>query len=390
VLRCDVAVAGAGPIGCYCAWQLASRGFEVLVLEEHESVGLPQHCTGVIGLEAFRRFDLPESCIERTLSRASMFSPGGERLDIDGRSPQAAIVDRCAFDRELASRAEKAGAQVLLGTRADAFIPGEDGITVRALDASGGVDLRASLCLAATGIAGRLLTEAGLAASARYIHGARAEVKSNGLREVEIYFGRSVVPGGFAWAVPGTNGTARVGMAGPARVGSMLRHFLRTGPVSKKLLLNGEKVQCRPIPVAPFRPSFAERILAVGDAAGQVKTTTGGGVFYGLLGAEAAVATVGMAFDRGDFSAALLSRYESEWMKAIGAEQRAGLLFRRVGSMLSDRHIDAVFRTLRVTGLSTRLARAAHFDWHARPTLLALAMGTAARVAGLGLVRGRQ
>ena len=384
---------GAGPIGCYTAWQLASRGYSVVVLEEHGSVGEPQHCTGVIGLEAFRRFDLPTDCIERKLSRARMYSPGGEWLDIDGREPRAVIVDRCAFDRELAARAEQAGAQVLLETRAYRLETGGEGLVVRARGNDGPLDVQARLCLAATGIAGRLLRDAGLATTAQYIYGARTEVKSKGLEQVEIYFGRSVVPGGFAWAVPSSNGTARVGMAGPPMVDALLKRFLRSGAAGERLVLNGEKVQCRPIPLRPFRPSFGHRILAVGDAAGQVKTTTGGGVFYGLLGAEVAVETACRAFERGDFSAAFLSRYEREWTRRIGSEQRIGLLFRRIGSMLSDRQIDAIFRTLRVTGLSARLARAAEFDWHARPTLLAMLVGTAARVAGLDLLkdgRGRK
>ena len=59
MLRCDVVVIGAGPTGCYSACELARAGYDVLLLEEHEQVGEPQHCTGVIGLEAFEEFDLP-------------------------------------------------------------------------------------------------------------------------------------------------------------------------------------------------------------------------------------------------------------------------------------------------------------------------------------------
>jgi len=74
----DVVVVGAGPTGCYAARQLARLGYEVLVLEEHTEIGEPVHCTGIISLEACKRFDLDPTCVEQQLSSARFFSPGGD------------------------------------------------------------------------------------------------------------------------------------------------------------------------------------------------------------------------------------------------------------------------------------------------------------------------
>ena len=98
----DVVVVGAGPTGCYAARELAARGYEVLVLEEHADVGEPVHCTGIVGLEIYRRFDLDPSCVEAVLSSARFFSPRGQTLTVTAEEPRALVVDRRQFDRLLA------------------------------------------------------------------------------------------------------------------------------------------------------------------------------------------------------------------------------------------------------------------------------------------------
>jgi len=388
MLRCDVVVIGAGPTGCYSACELARCGYDVLLVEEHQRVGEPQHCTGVIGLEAFRQFDLPRECVRVTMSRARFYSPAGEWIEVEAGEPQAVAVDRAELDRALAQRAVQAGVRLALGVRAVGLSSDDDGVSVR-LDGQNGAGLvRARLCVAATGVAGALLQQAGLALRQQWMLGARVEVEANRLECTEIYFGRQTAPGGFAWAVPVGNGKARVGLLGRGTSAAQLRRFVSSRALAEKVSMNGDKIQCRPIPLGACRPSFGPSVMAVGDAAGQVKTTTGGGIYYGLMGAQAAVETACQAFSRGDFSRDFLSRYERRWIQRIGGEQRMGMVFRKIGSALPDSQIDALFRVLRVTGMSRRLAAGAHFDWHAGRTLMATAAGMAARAFGVNLLLG--
>jgi len=388
MLHCDVVIIGAGPTGCYSACELARRGYDVLLVEEHERVGEPQHCTGVIGLEAFRRFDLPRECVRATMSRARLYSPGGEWIEVDAGEPRAVAVDRGGLDRALAQRAVHAGASLALGMRAIGLSTSDDGASVRLYGRNGFETVRARLCLAATGVAGALLQQAGLAQRQQWVLGARVEVESKHLECTEIHFGRRTAPGGFAWAVPVGGGKARVGLIGPGTSATQLRRLVNSGVLAEKVSMNGDKIQCRPIPLGACRPSFGPSVMAVGDAAGQVKTTTGGGIYYGLIGAQAAVETACQAFGRGDFSRDFLSRYEKRWIQRIGGEQRMGMAFRKIGSALPDGQIDALFRVLRVTGISNLLAQGADFDWHAGRTLLATVAGMAARAAGFNLLLG--
>ena len=44
----DVAIVGGGPGGLSAARRLAADGWSVTVFEEHDRVGAPVHCTGVL------------------------------------------------------------------------------------------------------------------------------------------------------------------------------------------------------------------------------------------------------------------------------------------------------------------------------------------------------
>src|SRR5262249_17282243 len=101
----DVLVIGAGPGGLYAARCLARGGHRVLVCEEHDRIGDPVHCTGIIAADSFTEFDLPSDATLNTLSRVEFFSPSGLSIAYNSRKSEATVIDRGAFDRGLAARA---------------------------------------------------------------------------------------------------------------------------------------------------------------------------------------------------------------------------------------------------------------------------------------------
>src|SRR4051812_29303751 len=113
----DVVIIGAGPAGLHAARLLSQRNLDVLVLEEHDAVGRPVHCTGILARSAFREFDLPEDTILGSLHTARFISPAGRDVVYRQGRPEAVIIDREAFDVRLGKRAAGAGARILCGTR---------------------------------------------------------------------------------------------------------------------------------------------------------------------------------------------------------------------------------------------------------------------------------
>jgi len=368
----DVVVVGAGPTGCYAARELARLGYEVLVLEEHAEIGEPVHCTGIVGLEACRRFRVDPSCIESYLSSARFFSPKGQSFRVAAAEAQAVVVDRSRFDRSLAEQALSHGASFLLGTRVQDIRVDADRARVSGIVLGEPIAFQSSLVIVATGADDAITQQMGLAhRPGPMISGAQIIAETGDLDEVEVHFGRSVAPNGFAWAVPGNGHGCRVGLVCQGRARPLLRRFVSALERRGAIRRNGAPMRCRAVPPGPRTPSFGDRTLIIGDAAGQVKATTSGGIYYGLLGAEAAVLAADTALRNGDLSRQALQGYEEQWLSWLGGEQRTGRILRRIHSALSDGDMEALFWLARRTGLPGMLSRL-RFDWHTAGVLALL------------------
>ena len=125
------------------------------------------------------------------------------------------------------------------------------------------------------------------------------------------------------------------------------------------------------LPLGPVSRTYATRLLAVGDAAGLVKPTTGGGIYYSLISGQIAADTLDEALRADDLRDTRLKRYETEWRNRLGADIRIGLAFRTLASRMNDRAIDAVIELARIDGIVPLLRQTADFNWH-RQSALAL------------------
>jgi len=110
----------------------------------------------------------------------------------------------------------------------------------------------------------------------------------------------------------------------------------------------------------------------VGEAAGQVKSTTCGGIYYGLISSRLAAETIEEAFCKNRFDDAILERYEQQWRRELGGELEIGYRFRQIFSKIRDRQIDRLFEILNSDGIGHIIRRKAQFDWH-KDLILALA-----------------
>jgi geranylgeranyl reductase family protein len=367
----DVAIIGAGPAGLTAAFELASRGHDVVVLEEHSSVGRPVHCTGVLGFEAFREFDLPKESIVGTAETATFIAADGSSVSIDAEKARAAIVDRAVFDQALAARSRAAGAELRTATRVQTIAPGSRSVTVT-IDGADPVQARA--CILACGANYRFNRQLGLGVPRAFLQSAQLEEPLDGPASVEVHLGRDVAPGGFGWVVPFRRGDvphARLGLMCESRALARFRTFVSR--VRTRYGQDGDAPQPRLkiLPLGPVSRTYASRLLAVGDAAGLAKPTTGGGIYYSLISGRLAALTLDEALRTDDLRESRLRRYETQWRDRVGAEIRIGLAFRVLASRMNDRAIDSVIELARVDGNVPLLRQRADFNWH-RQSALAL------------------
>lgn len=360
----DVIIVGGGPVGCYTASLLAKKGFDALVLERNPSVGHRVICTGLIGMEAFDRFNLPRGSVINQIQDVTFISPSGIRFSYRPDSPKAFMTDRREFDRDMADMALSYGAKVRCSSLVRDIRIREDGLNVEVESRGESYDLRARMAVVACGYNPKLTEKLGLGSPTKCLQAGEVVLDVDGVRETEIYVGRDIAPESFAWVVPMNSEKAKIGMTTRENAGPFLRSFLKNPMIRGRIKSYNPKINVDVIPIRPIRKSFTRRVLVVGEAAGQVKSTTCGGIYYGLISAELAAETIEEAFSQGRFDDGILKRYEQKWRRELGDELEIGYRLRQIFSGIADKQIDKLFEILNSDGIAPRIHRKAHFDWH--------------------------
>jgi len=378
----EVIVIGSGPAGSQAAYGLSRLGWGVTVLEKEGRVGNKPCCTGIIGQECVHAFDLDESVILREVKSARLFSPAGKEIYIKRDEPQASVLDRLAFDMAMARRAQDAGAQYIFDRAVHDIRLTKEGVELYCGGRGG--SLMAKAVVIASGYGTQLTERLKLGRIDDSVAGAQADVVAPEQDEVEVYFGQETAPGFFGWLVPTAAGNARVGLLSRRTPDKYLRRLLELSASEGKITPGEWEIKSGVIPLRPLRKTYGERILVVGDAAGQVKPTTGGGIYYGMLCADIAADTLNRALHQNDLSAKNLSRYEREWKSKIGRELMIGYRARKLFERLSDQQMDHLFDVIKNKRIDEELLRDrdVSFDWHSQAILQLLGRAAVTRVLG--------
>ncbi len=380
----DLAVVGCGVSGASAAIAAAQRGISVSIFEEHGKVGEPSHCSGHVGILAFKRFapDLPSRIIENEIRGAVFHSPSGKPLILHRQKPVTWVLDRAQFDRHLASLATKSGAALHLNTRIESFERSNGDLRLKVAGRSESA-FTSKMLIDASGCGASISKYVGLPKPGRGMLVNSAQFNVDNVADVdndfvEVYFGQSFAPGFFGWIIPRRDGSAKVGIAagGRANVRECFERFIRKHRVVSAKLKHSKPITApmyHPIPVGGASSrTYADGILAVGDAASQVKPTTGGGIVFGLACGRIAGETAARAVRDGNTSAARLSSYEKGWRRLIGFDLRAMSWLRRLLYRLPDRHLDRIFSISGELNADDVLGKTADIDFQGR-TLLSLA-----------------
>lgn len=363
----DVAVIGAGPAGSYVAYQTQKARLKTIVIEEHPSIGEPSFCAGIVGKEVFERLNIPEDSVQNKINSLIVYSPTGSKINLISKKTHAYIIDRISFDRQVAHLAIDEGTSFLTSTRCTDITTNSSYVKIKlATSPLSETEIKAKVCILATGAYYGLHKKLGLSVPKYFLDCSQTEVEiKNKLKDIEIYFGKDVAPGSFAWVVPVNSNRARLGLSTRKNSTFYLSNLLSKNQIRDRIKDKKPILRKRIVPIDTIDKTYLERLLVIGDSAGQVKPVTGGGIFYGLLCAQIASETVISAFKKDDFSQRHFRNYEIRWKKIIGLELKVGRFVRRFMGSLTDENLDNLIVTFRKdTRVKNILEQSQAFDWH--------------------------
>jgi len=347
--RYDVVTVGAGVAGCEAALGAAKMNARVLLLEEHPQVGLPSHCSGVVSLSGLELLglDAHSSFSQKLIHGARFFPPRGESIEIRKKDPVALILNRMKLDQFLAKQAVAAGVELRAKTRASKFERTADGDSLTLADGS---KVASKVVIDASGVGSRLSEQAGLRAPdwGEILPGLQYELVD--MKEqsdlVELFFGSKRAPGFFAWSIPTGKNSARVGLA--SKKGNV-KKFLDDLVKEQWPKANIDATKSGSVLVAgPISRCWSPGFIVVGDAAGQVKQTTGGGIVIGgYCGKLSGIAAASAATNVGIQAEQFLRNYDAQWREKFGSDLRKMGLARKLFAGLSDETLDRLFSVLR-------------------------------------------
>jgi digeranylgeranylglycerophospholipid reductase len=362
----DFLVAGGSVAGLAFASEAAKKGARVLVAEEHDEIGEPEKCDGLVSLRGFRRFGYsPESgVIQDSISSAVVHSPRGKQLAVSATHLEVVVVDRSEFDKQVARAAEANGAAIRTGARVGSVSVREGRVEAKVGDES----VSSKYLVDATGPASS--PRGGILPAAKY------ELEGDWVKEhvVEVFMDAEKYPGFFAWVIPYGERRAKVGAAGHGiNPFKALDGFLegRRSEILRRV--------SAPIYVGGPAEKFVEgRTIRVGESAGQVKPTTAGGILTSVAGSVIAAKWACESLERNDVE--LLSNYQPEWEGAFLPEMRTMLRLRSVLEKLSNSDLESVVGTMTSARLARKLSNT-DFDFHASALLGVLGIPGLLRVA---------
>lgn len=365
----DAIVVGAGPAGNETALKLVLAGHEVAVIDYRTKPGV-KLCTGIVGRQCFEEYSVPASMILHEARSAAFITGNSPPVVIERDRPHAYVIDRAAFVASIADKARAAGARYFIGSIVNSVEVNTQAVRVKFREGAAERMLEARAVIVASGAGSKVAEMAGLSPARKFAFASQTVVETPCNSTVKVMLPGVLPQGHFGWVVPQGDGRALLGVLGRPRLdiaAESALHAAREAGIAGKQL---SPRQHWPVPVGMAPVTSNHRALLVGDAAGQVKPTTGGGIYYSLLAADIAAETLNHGLKTDQLAAPAMKNYDTAWKTTLGTELRVGSFARSIFERLDGSTVATLLRSAETSGL---LNQEGSFDWHS--ALIIRAMG---------------
>ena len=349
-----VVIIGGGVVGLHLARRLAELSINVVVHESKRSVAEgADKASGILSINGLKKIGLDYKDSVLNVLYGAYLKSGKGRLRIKSKEPMAYVLDRGKLAESCERAARIAGAEVVLGSR---------------LSAGELIDLthEGNIVIGADGAVSTVAKTFGFPALEDYVLTYKAEfdgVKIEEKEMVELYFSKEFAHGLFGWHVPYSEKLVEIGLGIDQRKKvtskKAFEKFIRSGSIDVDLSkgkLIGEHASI--IPISARKTTAKENVALVGDAAGQVKATTGGGIIYGCLCAETLAKTVKDCIENG----ADLKQYEKLWRQKYGKDLKLHRIAHSYYTRAGEKNLERSFRIMKAIGMDRFLGKYGDMD----------------------------
>ncbi|MBN1159957.1 MAG: NAD(P)/FAD-dependent oxidoreductase [Candidatus Diapherotrites archaeon] len=348
----DVVIVGGGPAGLWSARKFAEEGLSAIVIDKKQEIGVPVRCGEGLGNTWFNRLNLtpdPDWAVQEMYG-AALWSPSGKKLEIRFPEVSGYLLERRIFEKDLARRAARAGAEIVTKTYVtDAIKEGTFARGVKARMQGEKVEFTGKLVVAADGFESTIGRMFGLQNQQTLYHSDSGyEYEMAGLKMddpdlIHLYFGNEVAPRGYVWIFPKGKDYANVGIGigadNPKTAKYYLDKWVNSSPVCKGASI--VQVNGGGIPVGGMLKNMVgDGIMLVGDAAHQVSPIHGGGMGLAMEASNVMVEVAAKAIKAGNVSEAALSEYNTTWWNLRGYELEKLVRIRQLFEKLTDKDME--------------------------------------------------
>jgi geranylgeranyl reductase family protein len=342
----DVVIAGGSVAGLLCAREIASKGFSVIVIEEDYEIGTPEHCGGLVSLTGLEELGvIPfRKTFDHLIESAEITSPNGNSFTINSKKQKVVEISRRELDKQIAFQAQKNGAVIKVRTSFQELTDTGIRTNEEKIDCKIFVDAR--------GVSSLIHKDrTGILSSAQY------EIYADWIKKgkVEVIFDQEKYPGFFAWIIPSGEGKGKVGVAGRGiKVAETLEKILKD---------KGDFSTIRKIfaPIwikGPIKNFVEDKTVIIGDAAGQAKPTTAGGIFTSGMGGVYAISEFLKTNNKDE-----LEKYQKKWTERFGKEFEKQLLARKILERIDNNTINKLFESV-TPEIIKDISEKDDFDFH--------------------------
>ncbi len=352
-----VSVIGAGVVGLLLARKLAGDGIDVVVYDQKSSLGYPVRASSILSLNGLTTLGIDYTKIPHNELRGARIWANGKSIEVRSKKPIAYSMDRHELNEMLKDECVEAGATVITGKR----IEGKDLEEIS----------KDSIIVGADGFNSVVARHYNFTGAADHVLTYRAEYITDieDTSMVDLFFDNKIATGFFGWIAPEPNRIAEIGIGIDSKKGNSRQayeKFLRIDNVKQflaKARLRDEGASVIPIGLRDRFADNKKEVLLVGDAAGQVKPTTGGGIIFGGNGALIAADVIKNHIKKGTS----LEEYEKLWRKKHGMDLKMHKTLKKTYSSLNSNQVASLMGFMRIFGVEKFLSEYGDMD---RPSLM--------------------